>query len=88
MRSANRCVDGERRESPRASGGQLEDGRSGELEESTWRGRSEQGLETEGWGCESVAAEEDGGAHSDTKFLNAPYSHSKNISPDIMRISF
>lgn len=27
-------------------GGQLEDGRSGELKESTWPGRSEHGLET------------------------------------------
>lgn len=48
--------DGERRESPRTSDGQLEDGRSGELRESAWPGRSEQGLETgtesnvEGWG--------------------------------------
>ena len=47
MRSGNRCVDGERREGLRASGGQLEDGRSGELEENTWPGRSEQWLETE-----------------------------------------
>lgn len=31
MSSGNRCVDRERRKSPRASGGQLEDGRSGEL---------------------------------------------------------
>ena len=27
----SRCVDGEKRESPRASSGQLEDGRSGEV---------------------------------------------------------
>ncbi len=48
--------NGERRECLRASGGWLEDGRSGELKESTWPGRSEQGLVTgtesnvEGWG--------------------------------------
>ena len=41
IRSGNRRVDGEKRESPRASGGQLEDGRSGELEERTWPGISE-----------------------------------------------
>ena len=47
IRSGNRCLDGERRESLRASGGQVEDGRSGELEESTlgevsrgWRQRA------------------------------------------------
>ena len=37
----------EKRESLRASGGQFEDGGSGELEDRTWPGRSEQGLETE-----------------------------------------
>ena len=56
MRNGNRCVDGKKRESLRASGGQFEDGGSGELEDRTWPGRSKQGLETEtesnaeGWG--------------------------------------
>ena len=31
MRSGTRFLDGERRESPRASGGQLDNGRSGKL---------------------------------------------------------
>ena len=60
MRSGNKCVDWEKKENPRASGGQLEDGRYGELEESTWPGRSEQGLEMRAmqWaGDERVAAE-------------------------------
>lgn len=33
MRSGNRYVDGEKREIPQAFGGQLEDGRCGELKE-------------------------------------------------------
>lgn len=41
MKSGNKCVDGEKRESPRAPGGQLEDDMSGEVEERTWPGRSE-----------------------------------------------
>lgn len=64
-RSGSRCMDGwgksgdeERMESQRASGGQLEIGRSGGggLKENTWPGRSSPGLETgtessmEGWG--------------------------------------
>ncbi len=35
----------ERRESPRASGEWLENGRSGEMKESTWTGRSERVVE-------------------------------------------
>lgn len=66
MRRGNRCVDGEKkRESERASGGQLDDTRSVELEESAWPVRNE--LETE-----SVAAERDRGTDCDTKLSTQP----------------
>lgn len=45
-RRVGQTGDGERKESPGASGGQLDDGTSRELQESTWPGRSELGLET------------------------------------------
>ena len=52
--SEDRCVDGERRESLRLSGGQLEDGRSEGLEERTWPGRSEQELKTDREQCRGL----------------------------------
>lgn len=60
MRDGNRCVAGESRGSRRASAGQLEDGRSGEFEERTWRMRSKLAGDRDGEQCSGLRMRESG----------------------------